>query len=255
MGIRFRCQACEKKLNVKSFLGGKRGICPHCGAKIAIPPAEGAPPVSAATGNSSQAVLASSQAIPVTSVAEETAQTKGPSSADGGHLSTSAVEAYPPTAEEGPSVTLAAPEAKLPDPPAAAPHDALSEAPGGVWYVRPPSGGQYGPASAEYMRRWIQEGRVSGDSLVWRDGWADWQPASTVLAGLLPGQGTPGTIPAAGPTLELAAPGITAEDSGIAKRGKRRSRRHRKNFNLTIVAILCLLIVGLLLALIKVLMP
>lgn len=37
MGIRFLCTACEKKLNVKSFLAGKKGVCPKCGASIQIP--------------------------------------------------------------------------------------------------------------------------------------------------------------------------------------------------------------------------
>ncbi len=37
MGIRFTCPDCTKRLNVKAFLAGKRGICPHCGAKVEIP--------------------------------------------------------------------------------------------------------------------------------------------------------------------------------------------------------------------------
>ena len=37
MGIRFICPSCDKKLNVKSYLGGKRGICPKCDARIRIP--------------------------------------------------------------------------------------------------------------------------------------------------------------------------------------------------------------------------
>ena len=37
MGIKFRCHACDKKLHVKSFLAGKRGVCPKCGAKVRIP--------------------------------------------------------------------------------------------------------------------------------------------------------------------------------------------------------------------------
>ena len=36
MGIRFYCPN-GHKLNVKSFLAGKRGICPHCGSKVDIP--------------------------------------------------------------------------------------------------------------------------------------------------------------------------------------------------------------------------
>lgn len=55
--------------------------------------------------------------------------------------------------------------------------DPLVEAPQAMWYVRPASGGQFGPAGADMMRQWLHEGRVAADSLVWRDGWADWQIA------------------------------------------------------------------------------
>src|SRR4029453_10695240 len=37
MGIRFRCPN-GHKLNVKSFLPGKRGVCPDCGQTFRIPP-------------------------------------------------------------------------------------------------------------------------------------------------------------------------------------------------------------------------
>ncbi len=63
----------------------------------------------------------------------------------------------------------------------AAPLDPLMEAPQAQWYIRPPSGGQFGPAAADLMRQWIQEGRVTADSLVWRDGWQDWKPASATF--------------------------------------------------------------------------
>ncbi len=36
MGIRFLCPN-GHKLNVKTFLAGKRGVCPQCGAKFDIP--------------------------------------------------------------------------------------------------------------------------------------------------------------------------------------------------------------------------
>ena len=36
MGIKFYCPN-GHKLNVKAFLAGKRGICPHCGCKMDIP--------------------------------------------------------------------------------------------------------------------------------------------------------------------------------------------------------------------------
>ena len=55
-----------------------------------------------------------------------------------------------------------------------------------VWYVRPPSGGQFGPANRDLMRAWITEGRVTPDSLVWREGWRDWQEAGRVFPQLTP---------------------------------------------------------------------
>ncbi len=77
-----------------------------------------------------------------------------------------------------------------PAPSAAVPPDPLSEGGDVVWYVRPPSGGQYGPASPDVMRGWIEQGRVSADSLVWREGWRDWQEAGTMFPQLGAGQET-----------------------------------------------------------------
>jgi hypothetical protein len=62
--------------------------------------------------------------------------------------------------------------------------DPIAEAPAAIWYVRPPSGGQYGPARGDIMRKWIAEGRVSGDSLVWREGWTDWRNAGQLFPSL-----------------------------------------------------------------------
>ena len=42
MGIRLTCPN-GHKLNVKTFLAGKRGVCPQCGAKFAIPMTPDAP--------------------------------------------------------------------------------------------------------------------------------------------------------------------------------------------------------------------
>jgi hypothetical protein len=59
--------------------------------------------------------------------------------------------------------------------------DPLADPADVVWYVRPPSGGQFGPASRDLMKLWITEGRVTADSLVWREGWRDWREAQSVL--------------------------------------------------------------------------
>ncbi len=58
---------------------------------------------------------------------------------------------------------------------------------------------QFGPHSAEELRRWVAEGQLSPRVLVWREGMADWQPfAESPLAaeaGALPQAGPP-PIPA-----------------------------------------------------------
>lgn len=48
MGIRFTCPN-GHKLHVKSFLAGKRGVCPQCGEKILIPSSEEPQQVGVAT--------------------------------------------------------------------------------------------------------------------------------------------------------------------------------------------------------------
>ena len=37
MGIRINCPGCGHKMNLKSFLAGKRGVCPKCHTKFDIP--------------------------------------------------------------------------------------------------------------------------------------------------------------------------------------------------------------------------
>jgi hypothetical protein len=73
----------------------------------------------------------------------------------------------------------------LPDSPAAS-GDALAEAGDVVWYVHPPTGGQFGPAAANVMRDWIAEGRIGANSLVWHEGWAEWERAEDVFPQLSP---------------------------------------------------------------------
>ena len=64
---------------------------------------------------------------------------------------------------------------------ATAQSDPFTEAPGAMWYVAPPQGGQYGPADGKTMQLWISEGRVSPEANVWREGWGQWQSASVVM--------------------------------------------------------------------------
>jgi hypothetical protein len=250
MGIRLYCPN-GHKLNVKEFLAGRRGICPHCGASFEIPtestrpsskelrrmggaaaaatPGPTAPPGTPA-GSMPQALTQANLAANL-----PTAPAPGdlPQQSSIDILSKVGVPKRPgvffPPADRAPDATPGAPptlgrmgpagvaptdaddipfeevvsadltEARrrsVQAPPAArwpsSPPDPLAEAPNAVWYVRPPTGGQYGPATSDLMRAWIADGRVSADSLVWREGWRDWQVGSDVFAQLKPDEAVPG---------------------------------------------------------------
>ncbi|MCC6511592.1 MAG: DUF4339 domain-containing protein [Pirellulaceae bacterium] len=81
---------------------------------------------------------------------------------------------------------------------------AIAEAAQAVWYVRPPSGGQYGPADGQVFYQWILDNRVSPDSLVWRDGWAQWMIAGEAFEEFF-GSGWR-LAPAGSPSTENLAP-------------------------------------------------
>jgi hypothetical protein len=192
MGIKFHCPN-GHKLNVKAFLAGKKGVCPKCGTRFRIP-AESEPGL-------------------VDSDLEE--GDAGASGIKPGNGTPVAAQAQPVMA-----AAAAGSQASLPPsaPASAVPGDPIAEGPQLVWYVRPPSGGQFGPAKGEIMRTWLTEGRVTGDSLVWREGWTDWQTAGTVFptlhAGATPQHAAP--APLAGLTT-TAAPKTIAPQAG--KRG------------------------------------
>lgn len=276
MGIRFHCHACTKRLNVKGFLAGKRGICPHCGTKVEIPwqsqgkeergSEESAPAaatavpqsvaVGAVNGNSPATIPTSTSNGNATAADQPAAGTVraipvGPAQPTGLPAVPygQATAANPAAPSAAPASTSASAPASAPPVPQAAPAapaaapDPIAEVPGAVWYVRPPSGGQYGPASGEIMRKWIGEGRVSADSLIWRDGWADWQNA----AQLFPELGTgPNAAPATAPSAPAYGSGSPAVSADPAPPGRTYPRRKNNNsLAVVIVVLLTLLSLGL----------
>jgi DNA-directed RNA polymerase subunit RPC12/RpoP len=79
-----------------------------------------------------------------------------------------------------------------PPPPPAPTNSAGGEA---RWFVRPPSGGQYGPALETVLRQWITEGRITPDTLIWREGDPEWQKASQAFPQLGAGFAASASIP------------------------------------------------------------
>lgn len=262
VGIRFFCPN-GHKLNVKDFQAGRKGICPFCGAKVQIPtestrppskrarkskgkppPTAGAPPegtipvatpVSASGGSppagpsASQPSSAIAQSAPIPDQPGEQAPVGGQPAP--GFVSEASAQSWPVAVPQdgpppvSPGVGPAMDTAAAPSTP---PADPLAEAGNVVWYVRPVSGGQFGPAGSEVMRTWLEEGRIGADSLVWREGWRDWQEAAAVFPELGAGQ--------AGSPLGSIAAGPTA--AGASARGGGTRARRRSNTNQAVVIVL-----------------
>ncbi|MHB8970953.1 MAG: DUF4339 domain-containing protein [Pirellulaceae bacterium] len=239
MGIKFRCQACDKKLHVKSFLAGKRGVCPKCGATIRIPL------------HSDATLLAAD---------EEASAVRHPPSS-GSSVGRSAVGHAPQ--REAPSVPAARPAVRPRAPVASSPRvsdaagggtsvasDPITEAPDAVWYVRPPTGGQFGPADGAIMRRWLEDGRVSADALVWREGWPAWKIAGPVFPSL---EISPRQAPESAPAVPVDPPSngefALAADRPVAARRAPHVRSKRVGRNVAIILALALACVGLVIAL------
>lgn len=171
MGIRFYCPHCDRRLHVKDYLAGKKGICPHCDEGIVIP---------------QESTITKQDSSGAGDPAASQTESHGELGADVHPSSTNEVPAAPASevradaqldsvqhgtgAHEGASDEL--------DPISAGPHL--------IWYVRPPSGGQYGPAEGDVMRQWVQEGRVTADSLVWQEGWDEWRSAIEIFPQISP---------------------------------------------------------------------
>ncbi|HWA97840.1 MAG TPA: DUF4339 domain-containing protein [Pirellulales bacterium] len=209
MGIRFVCEHCGGAMNVKEHLAGKRGICKHCHGKVDIPRQ---------------------------STIDKPAK----------HRATTLPPAGP---NSGPTAAAAAIATRLPQASASTLPDPVAEAPWLNWYVLPPGAtDQYGPAGGELFRAWIAEGRVSADSLVWRQDWAQWQRAAEVLPQLA---ATPLATPI-GPGIDLrpnpaAAVPANSLKPGVAVDHKVHNwKRDKAQRNRTIVISLMLLVFALL---------
>jgi hypothetical protein len=129
--------------------------------------------------------------------------------------------------------------------------DPLEEA-GVLWYVRPPSGGRYGPADGGTVKQWIEEQRITSDTLLWREGWPQWRECREVLSEeTLPAPAPAAPAPPAAPGGTPAArPGTDGydPDSYLGAKKRRRAKR-RITMIAVLVAVSLLLIVALIVAL------
>lgn len=226
-----------------------------------VGPGEGSPPQGGVAESPAQPVAADPAGAevapgpsPVPSEAAPLAPDPGPQASNGG-------SGQPFTSPEGEVTAFTAPPSASPStpewgaprdqaaPPGAGeavaepepvPEDPLATYPDVVWYVQPPSGGQFGPASADVMRTWLDEGRVGPDSLVWRNGWDDWQEAWRVFPELARPQGPWPSDPDPGP----GNPGPSGSASAVFRPARTtRSKTSTIVITVLIVAVIVLLVV------------
>lgn len=192
MGIRFLCPN-GHKLNVKNFQSGRRGVCPHCGVGVFIPTKSTRVSSRKRKGPPDTPAVSAPSAVcppPCTASPDKDDLSLKEDTEDGRcsppePLERPVVEEAPGALNlsETPSLGLVDDQKKVLQPPPrpAGRLASLDEAGEVAWYLRPPSGGQYGPATREIMRTWLAEGRITPDSRVWHEGWQDWKEASAVF--------------------------------------------------------------------------
>ena len=208
MGIRFACHHCNHPLNLKDFQAGKRGKCPACGNSFRIPkescdfsiPLEEstaerttiAPAVLESSMRAASVGTAIGESVPKAASKKSDLVTKSKTKIPVKNRTPSPVENT--AAKEVSAVIESAQPMSSADmesaskpeiPHSTEPEDRVVAAfqanPLAQWYVRPPSGGQYGPADSKLLSQWISESRVTADSLIWFEGLTQWTAAGTVL--------------------------------------------------------------------------
>lgn len=269
MGIHFVCHHCSYALHVKDFQAGKRGKCPNCKGSFRIP---------ANDSSYSSAIEDSSEVSAVTNVRNAFQQASKKASPKQDQSSDSIAIAMEPnpvsksisndskkatdhsqkssdtkTAKKESKVAAVKQKASIDSPMMPT---ALNEAADANWFVRPPSGGQFGPAPSHLLMAWIAECRVTAESYLWREGFADWQLASELVPELF--QGSSGTSKAPPSLTEILSDGASnpsvmeiKPDSASATRAglllkKQMQKRRQQLMMIVMLAIVSLILFGIL---------
>lgn len=246
MGIRFRCPQ-GHKIHVKTFLAGKRGICPTCGARVMIPTES--TESKSSTDNDDDAGDDMQTGEPAQAIAVSSLSNESNAEADSSQLDIyssahgSAGSGAKPFQMPGLIVEQAPSGAAIAQS-AVAGADPIREAPNAQWYVRHSNGQQYGPAPASMFTRWMSEGRVPADALLWREGWPDWLVALDVFP----------QLGVAGAAAAMSSPVAQSNSANPLDFGANegtanlivQSRRKDNSQSIMIISIVMLLLIGVL---------
>jgi hypothetical protein len=173
-------------MHVKDFQAGKRGKCPHCNKSFRIPieSTDYSIPILDGKSESMADAPARSTAAVAKSIPKETRTlSQVASSSQTPSPVTLSAKQQGDKRDVHPTGTNTSNPQIIPA--------AFASAPNAAWYVRPPSGGQYGPADQQLLQLWILENRVTSDSLLWREGQAQWIPSATLLPELYSNESLP----------------------------------------------------------------
>ncbi len=194
MGICFLCTECQRPLNVGQEFAGRQGKCPHCECNLAVPEAS---QITRKEFEAKLKVWLERQAKGNRVVEESPSTELPPTQAGQADTEITGAAALPPSkinvTNNQPPVVRGVTAMVVESPKVLSESQKISNdlstqwlklnskhlsfPQAGDWYVRPPSGGQFGPADGKLLGAWIEEGRVTPDSFVWCPGWDDWQLA------------------------------------------------------------------------------
>ncbi len=178
-------------MNVKDHLAGKKSRCPECDTRFRIPSegeSESIPIVDGSEDPNNKSPFRN----PPASVAQAANAQAANAPAQGANVASQAVASTATLTQIAANQSTSATTVQQ-----------------SAWMVRPPSGGQYGPATQEMLVEWIRERRVTSDSLVWKEGWKEWLAASAAFPELFPPPAPsvpPAPIPPAAVPIPPAAP-------------------------------------------------
>ena len=151
------------------------------------------------------------------------------------------------SATTGPALPMAVPLGQN-QAPAAMP-DPITANPDAIWYVRPPTGGQFGPASGDLMRKWMREDRVGAKAYVWQEGWPDWKNATEVFP-----EYAQSAAGAANISNQQVASNAEQIPSSLATRTRiQRKKRRQTAFWITMMVMGSIMLIGLIILMIIVL--
>jgi len=182
MGIRFVCHQCGFALHVKDFQAGKRGKCPNCKCSFRIPATDSSYSTAIEDSEEDSGVASIREAFKKVKNSSATKLAEKPSDSVAISLELSSIQEKSSRVSEvvsSPKQDAKVRPKKLPE--SASVPAVLAVDGGAKWFVRPPSGGQFGPADSDLLMSWIGESRVTSESFLWREGMEQWQLASELL--------------------------------------------------------------------------